>query len=264
MYRLIDSHAHLEEMDNLEKVIEESRSSGIIAIIAVGSDYQSNQRVLQIAKHFEGFVYPALGLHPARIEKTELDRTLEFIEAEIDRAVCIGEIGLDYHKKIRAFADKDLQQSVFREMLGIAGKYGKPVSVHSRYAWKDAFTLVNESGIEEAVFHWYTGPSSVLREIIGQGYFLSATPAVEYHEEHRRIVKETPTEQLLLETDCPVVYGRGREFAFESRPADIYRSLRGVAVTRGMDETKIAEGTTANAERLFRLRNYPKESTEYI
>ena len=264
MYRLIDTHAHLEEIDDSEKIIEEARSSGVIAIIAVGSDYQSNQQALQIAKDHEGFVYPALGLHPSRIEKADIDRTLEFIKAKIDRAVCIGEIGLDYHKKIRTFADKDLQQSVFMEMLAIAVKYRKPVSVHSRYAWRDAFTLVNESGIEEAVFHWYTGPSSVLREIIDRGYFLSATPAVEYHEEHRRVVKETPLEQLLLETDSPVVYGRGREFVFESRPADVSRSLRGVAVTKGMDETEVAEVTTANAERLFRLCSYTKQSTEYI
>ncbi|MDD5590375.1 MAG: TatD family hydrolase [Dehalococcoidales bacterium] len=256
MFRLIDTHAHLEEIGALKKVIEEARLSGVIAIIAVGSDYKSNQQVLQIAEEHEGFVYPALGLHPSRIEKAELDRTLEFIEAKIDRAVCIGEIGLDYHKKIRTLADKDLQQSVFRETLGIAVKYHKPVSVHSRYAWRDAFTLVTEAGIEEAVFHWYTGTSSVLREIIDRGYFLSATPAVEYHEEHRRVIKETPLEQLLLETDSPVVYGQGRESAFESRPADIYRSLRGVAVKKGMDETEVAEITTANAERLFRLRIY--------
>ncbi len=69
MYQLIDTHAHLEEIDNLEKTIKEARSSGLIAIIAVGSDYKSNQQVLRIAKEYEGFVYPALGLHPSRIKK---------------------------------------------------------------------------------------------------------------------------------------------------------------------------------------------------
>ena len=262
MYQLIDTHAHLEEIDNLEKSVEEARSSGLRAIIAVGSDYESNQQVLNIAKDYQGFVCPALGLHPSRIKKTGFDSTLEFIEAEIDRAVCIGEIGLDYHKKIRACADKDLQQGVFREMLSIAKKYHKPVSVHSRYAWRDAFTLVAESGIEEVVFHWYTGPISVLCEIIDQGHFLSATPAIEYHEEHQRAVKETPLKQLLLETDCPVIYGWGREFAFESRPTDIYRSLKGIAAIKGIDETEIADATTANAERLFRLHSCSKGSTD--
>ena len=255
MYRLIDTHAHLEEIENLEQAIAEAKVANIIAIIAVGSDYQSNQKVLQIAEAYPGFVYPALGLHPSRIEKAEVGHTLESIEANIDKAVAIGEIGLDYHKKVRARVDKDLQQSVLRELLMIARKYDKPVSIHSRYAWQDAFSLVNEAQLKKVVFHWYTGTSSVLRNIISHGYFLSATPAVEYHEEHKRAVKESPPGQLLLETDSPVVYGRGREFEFESRPADISRSLRGAAEVKGSTETEIAEATTSNARRLFFPQN---------
>jgi TatD DNase family protein len=56
--------------------------------------------------------------------------------------------------------------------------YHKPVSIHSRYAWRDALTLVQEAQLEKVVFHWYTGTSSVLRDIVSQGYFISATPAV--------------------------------------------------------------------------------------
>ena len=253
MHQLVDTHAHLNEIDNLEETIREARSSGVLAIIAVGSDYQSNLKVLQIAEEFDGFVYPALGLHPSYIKKPDLEHDLEFIETNINRAACIGEIGLDYHKKIRAFADKDLQQKAFRETVRLAYKYHRPISVHSRYAWRDAFTIVAESGIEKAIFHWYTGTSSVLREIIGQGYFLSATPAVDYHDEHRRALKETPLNQLLLETDSPVVYGRGREFQFEARPADICRSLKGTSNIRGVDEGTIASATTANAIRVFQL-----------
>jgi len=103
------------------------------------------------------------------------------------------------------------------------------------------------------VFHWYTGTSSVLRDIVSQGYFISATPAVEYHEEHRRAVKEIPLERMLLETDAPVVYGRGREFEYESRPADVVRSLRGAAGLKGMSEAQLAEVTTENAMRFFGL-----------
>jgi hypothetical protein len=91
---------------------------------------------------------------------------------------------------------------------------------------------VVEAQIAKAVFHWYTGTSSVLRDIIDRACFISATPAVEYHEEHRRAVKEIPLDRLLLETDSPVVYRRGSEFEFESRPADVIRSLQGAAALR--------------------------------
>jgi len=161
--RLIDTHAHLEEIENLGEAIAEAKAANVIAIIAVGSDYQSNQKVLELAQIYKGFVYPALGLHPYNLQDTGIGRTLEFIEAHIEQVVGIGEIGLDYHKKVREVAEKDVQKSVLGKLLEIAQKYNKPVSIHSRYAWRDALSLVAEAQIEKAVFHWYTGTSSIPR-----------------------------------------------------------------------------------------------------
>jgi TatD DNase family protein len=254
MYQLIDTHAHLDEIENLEHVLAEARQAGVMAIVAVGSDLASNNKTLEIASSYPGFVYPALGWHPWYINEADIDTVLEFIESNIDKAVAVGEVGLDYHKRVRAAAGKDLQHTVLSEILKIAVKHNKPALVHSRYAWRDAFDLVKQSGLEKAVFHWYTGPSSVLRDIIDSGYYLSATPAIAYHEEQRRAVKETPLEQLLLETDSPVVYARGREGEFTSSPADVVRSLKGAAVLKNVSEDEIAEATTENAKRLFGIQ----------
>jgi TatD DNase family protein len=185
------------------------------------------------------------------MQTDEVEQNLQFIEENIDRIVGIGEIGLDYHKKVRAAAPKDGQKGVLKEILGIACKYEKPAIIHSRYAWKDAYELVKESCIEKAVFHWYTGFSSVLREIIEAGYFISVTPAAEYHEEHRRAVKEAPLERLLLETDTPVQYGREERFGAE--PADVIRSLTAAAALKGLEEEVLAAATTRNAIALFCL-----------
>jgi len=253
IFRLVDSHAHLEEIENLEDAIQKARSVGVMAIIGVGSDYQSNQKILQLSRDYRGFVYPALGLHPWYIKESDIERDLEFIEAHVDEIAGIGEVGLDYHKKVRALADKDLQKSVFRAILNIAVKHNKPALIHSRYAWKDALNSVEDVHLEKGVFHWYTGTSSVLREIVSQGYYISATPAVEYHEEHRRAVKEIPLDRLLLETDSPVVYGRGNDFEYKSQPADVLRSLKETARLRDVGEIDIAEITSNNALRLFNI-----------
>jgi TatD DNase family protein len=252
-YRLIDTHAHLDEIENLDQAISEAKLAGVVAIVAVGSDYTSNEKVLAIARVHKGFVFPALGLHPWNLKSSEIDRNLEFIEAHVEKAAGIGEIGLDYDKRVRAIADKDFQKAVLKQLLTIARKHQKPVSIHSRYAWRDCLNLVQEAQVAKAVFHWYTGPSSVLRDIVSMGYFISATPAVEYHEEHRRAVKEIPLERLLLETDSPVVYRRGREFEFKASPASVLRTLKGLAGLRGLSEARVAEATTENAVRLFCL-----------
>jgi TatD DNase family protein len=238
-------------MEDLERVLDSAKKAGLIAIVAVGSDIESNTKVLRISDKYRDFVYPALGWHPWYIKESEIEVSLDFIEANIDRAVAVGEVGLDYHKKVRSVADKELQKRVFRELLRIAKDHKKPALIHSRYAWRDALDMVVEAGLEKAVFHWYTGTSGVLQEIIDRGYYISVTPAVEYHEEHRRAVKEVPLERMLLETDCPVVYQRGRENEFTSSPADLLRSLKGAAALKGISEAEIAEVTTENAVSLF-------------
>jgi TatD DNase family protein len=251
MYGIIDTHAHLEEIDNLDAVLAKAKEAGVIAIVAVGSDLASNQKTLGLADLNKGFVYPALGWHPWYIKESEMDTNLEFIETNIAQAVAVGEVGLDYHKRVRVVADKDLQKRALQGLLKIAKDHDKPALIHSRYAWRDALDMVREAALEKAVFHWYTGTSGVLRDIIDSGYYISVTPAVAYHEEHRRAVKEVPLARMLLETDCPVTYARGREGEFKATPADAVRSLKGAAELKGISAAEVAAATTENARRLF-------------
>ena len=254
MLEVIDTHAHLDELENLEPALKKAKESGVIAVVAVGSNQQSNQKVMGICMNHPNFIYPALGLHPwalSDLNSHQIDITLKSIEGKITEIVAIGEIGLDYDKRVTKVAPKELQKEILKRLLSLAWQYSKPVIIHSRYAWKDSFELVRESSIEKAVFHWFTGFSSVLKNIIEAGYFISATPAVEYHEEHRRAIRETPLEKLLLETDCPVIYGR--ENRYRSEPADILRSLKAAAALKGINEHTLAQQTTHNAKQFFRL-----------
>jgi len=265
LYSLIDTHAHLDELEDLEARLNDAREKGIVAIVAVGSDYQSNLKTLEISRKYRSLVYPALGLHPwqlGELPHSRVNGELKFIEENIAAATAVGEIGLDYHKKVVKRASREFQQEVLARLLELARRYGKPVSLHTRYAWKDAFQLVRDAGITRAVFHWFTGFSSVLRDIIEAGYFISVTPAAEYHEEHRRAVRETPVDRLLLETDCPVYYGR--ETRYRSVPADVVRSLDAAARIKEVDRATIAGQTTRNAIELFSLKveNAPDSGRE--
>ena len=247
-YQLVDTHAHLNEVEYLDPAIERARELGVIAIVAVGSNHESNQETLRIAAKYNSFVYPALGLHPweiGRLPAEQLDLALQFIEENIASIVGIGEIGLDYAKRVVAVSSKAQQKEVLQRLLDMAKRHEKPVMIHSRYAWKDCFALVSEAKVKRVVFHWYTGFSSVLRDIIDAGYFISATPAAEYHYEHQRAVKEVPLQSLLLETDCPVTYGR--ETRYRSEPGDVIRSLKAAAMLREVPQAALAEQTTRNA-----------------
>lgn len=250
LYHLVDSHAHLEEMEDLASTLERARQSGLEAVVAVGSDSASNRKVLELAAQHRSFVYPAIGLHPGLLNDTAspIEAEIRFIEENLPDVVAIGEVGLDYHKRVISISGKDLQHRAFSAVLGLAKRYSKPVIVHSRYAWRDSFSLAAEAGVDRAVFHWYTGPTNVLKELLDRGYFVSATLAVEYHAEHRRAVRDAPLDNLLLETDCPVIY-RGHR----SEPADVCRVLQATADLKGLAPETVAERTTVNARRLFGL-----------
>ncbi|UCG81802.1 MAG: TatD family hydrolase, partial [Desulfobacterales bacterium] len=58
---VIDTHAHLDELDDPEGAIAEAKQAGVSAIIAVGQDVASNQKIMAIASHHRGYVFPAVG-----------------------------------------------------------------------------------------------------------------------------------------------------------------------------------------------------------
>ncbi len=128
---LIDTHVHLEQISDLPVSIDKCKKEGVLGIVAVGMDLQSNQSVLAISKKYPGYVFPALGLHPWSLKGEEkLEECFEFIEDHIDECVAIGEIGLDYKIKV----GKKFQQNAFKRVLDIARRFAKPASIHSRYS----------------------------------------------------------------------------------------------------------------------------------
>ena len=240
---MIDAHAHLDEVPNLNLELGRARDAGVVAVIAVGSEEKSNEAVLRIARRHPGFVLPALGLHPWSLRE-DFESTLKSIENNVDECVALGEVGLDF----RIQKARELQIEAFKRVLEFARRFRKPVIVHSRWAWREAFELVREGGVKRAVFHWYSGPLETLRELLASGCYISATPAAEYSEPHRLALKEVPLDRLLLETDSPVAY-RG----MESRPSDVVRVLKAVARLKGVDGNEIADATTENVIGLFGL-----------
>ena len=246
---LVDGHAHLEELDNLPKSLQEAREAGVWGILAVGMDIESNKKVLRIAEANPRYVYPGLGYHPWKIKEEEVEANLSFIRDHVEEGLAIGEIGLDYRIKVK----KELQWKVFGKLLDIARESNKPVMIHCRYSHRRAFEMVKERTIEKAVFHWYSGSLDLLDEILSRGYFISATPALVYSPPHQEAIKHAPIQKILIETDTPVTY-RGTE----ARPRDVRVSLGEVARLKKLDRLIVAEQTTANASHVFGISFHNK------
>jgi TatD DNase family protein len=250
LFKLVDTHAHLSDLEDREGVIERARAVGIEAVIAVGGNLKTSKATLGWADDYGGYVYPALGIHPTEWMGDDVDETLRFIDENIDRCVAVGEIGLDYWnrdaKKNEEMREK--QREIYTRLLGIAVDHGKPASVHGRGAWEDALGLAREHGPARIIFHWFSGPLDVLRRILDLGYLISATPAAEFSRDHRAALAEAPLESIVIETDSPISYHGKR-----AEPADILLTLRSLAVLKEVSEEDVAVVTTRNANRFFGL-----------
>ncbi len=242
---MIDSHAHLNEIEDVEAALAHARDAGLTGIVAVGVDVASNRATLELHRRFPHLVQPAVGYHPWSITPEGIEENLAFIREHLPRCVALGEVGLDY----RARPKKKLQQQVFAALLGLALGADKPVIIHTRFSQLRAHRMVKEAGVAAAVFHWYSGPLTVLEDILADGYFISATPALAYSPPHQAAVEAAPLAQILLETDAPVEY-RGKA----SEPADVLFTARELSRIKGVELSRVIETTTVNAQNFFGIR----------
>ena len=241
---LIDTHAHLNAVKQIDRVIQTAVSVGVKQIVAVGMDLTSNKKTIELAERYPQTVVPAIGYHPWMIAPAAVDETLAFIENNLGCCVALGEVGLDYKVKVK----KKLQQEVFAAVLKIAAETQKPVIVHSRFSYERSFQMVSSMGIAKAVFHWYSGPLDILERIIKKGYYISATPALLYSSFHQAAVKKAPLERILAETDSPVDY-QGKI----SEPAHLVDTLKALSREKERPLSEVAVITAENARRFFGL-----------
>jgi len=240
--RLIDTHAHVEEIQDIAGALLRAKQSGVRAVVGVGSDFAANQKILALAVRHPNIILPALGLHPWRLDREDLEISLAFLEKNLPRCLALGEVGLDF----AVSTPREKQAEVFQRLLTMAARERKPVLLHARRAWAEALELLDKFEIRRAVFHWYSGPPDVLERILARGYFISATPAAEYSARHREALKEAPLSRILLETDAPEKY-RGKL----SEPADLTRSLIAVSGLKGIPPEEAAAAVWKNSLEFF-------------
>ena len=244
IFKLIDTHAHLDEIQDLEGALKRAQDAGVQAVVGVGTDLSSNEKILHLASRFPNFVLPAVGLHPWRLEGIDPEANFGFIGKELPRCVALGEVGLDFALK----TPREKQEEILRTLLALACREKKPVLLHARRAWAEALRMLEMQAIERAIFHWYSGPLDILRQVIARGYWVSATPAAAYSAKHRLAVQAAPLDQLVLETDAPESY-RGTR----SEPKDLLKTLESVSELKDQPPEEIARQTYRNSLAFFRL-----------
>lgn len=254
---IIDTHAHLDQLENLPEALKRAVSHGVEAIVAMGMNLESNRKNLDIKqKYHQPKIYIAMGMHPEEAHREELTPCLEFIRKNRQELCAIGEIGLDFwYKGVKKDQNKkEEQMDVFKAHLELAKEFDVPAVIHSRGAWKECLETAVKLNVKKAVFHWYSGPVDILKEIVSLGYFVSASPSLSYSPQSQAAIAEAPLERILIETDSPVFFkGMETEPGFKAEPKDVVRTLKAYCALKNVKEDAALRQFNQNAKDFFNL-----------
>ncbi|MGN1207527.1 MAG: TatD family hydrolase, partial [Eubacteriales bacterium] len=168
-----------------------------------------------------------------------------------NKAVAVGEIGLDYHYE---GYDKRLQEEYFSRQMALAEELGLPVVIHDREAHGDCFEMVCRYPRVTGVFHSYSGSAEMAKDLIRRGWYISFSGTVTFKNAPRvrEVAASLPHERVLIETDAP--YLAPHPYRGQCNHSGYVRyTCAALAEVWGLTPDETANITCENARRLFRL-----------
>jgi len=252
---LTDSHAHLDFSqfkNDREDVIARALDAGVTTMLNVGTDLASSEASVALA-HRHLSIYAAVGIHP-HDAKTLTPKVLGRLSelATDEKVVAIGEIGLDYYRNL---SPMDQQRMAFRQQIRLAIKLDMPIVVHDRDAHADVLKILQEEGAQRVrgVLHCFSGSLDMALKGLEMGFLISFAGPITYGGgKKQEIARKISLDKILVETDCPFltpVPHRGKR----NEPAYVRHVAEKIAGIRGISFDEVAEATSRNAARLFRL-----------
>ena len=226
---------------NIDEIVRDFVNEGGKHILTQGTDmldFDDNFKIAKRANLIQNNVMQvAIGLHPTYFEEVTVQRDLEdniyeksqkerkkFIEIfnkNKEEISAIGECGLDYYQFSinQTYSDdtkeqlKEVQKLMLQEEIHLALENSLPLSIHARDQMgsneciDDTIRIVAEEGkgLLQGSFHSYTGSLEQLEQILALGFHVGFNAIITYKsgENVREILKKTPVERILFETDGP-------------------------------------------------------------
>lgn len=204
---LFDSHAHYDDKafeQDRDELLSTLCERNVGYVVNVGASLRGARESMSLASRFSN-VYAAAGIHPDEVGCMN-DAVMEELRSmcRLDKTVAVGEIGLDYHWNVE---EKEVQKKWFLEQLRLSKEVDLPINVHSRDAAQDTFDLIKaeHAGSTGGIIHCFSGSPEMAREYVRMGYLIGIGGVVTFKNGKtlKQVVKETPIEYLVTETDCP-------------------------------------------------------------
>jgi TatD DNase family protein len=248
MVAWVDSHCHVFMLDDPLGAVDRAIDNGIEWMLVPGVDLETSLQARQIAANRSEHVLWAAGLHPHDAERWDEERSR--VSALAIEAAAIGEVGLDYYRNL---SPQDAQRTAFRDQVRLASDLNKPVIVHTRDSFSDAYEILGEADLgENAVLHCWTGGPRWTKRFRALGATFSFAGPVTYTtgDTVRRGAAEAPPERTLVETDSPYLAPEPHR-GETNRPEWTRFNGATLAEIWGVPEADVARMSVENATRVF-------------
>lgn len=252
---IFDTHAHYDDRkfdEDRELLLGSLQSQGIGRVVNVGAGLASCKSTMALAKAYD-FIYAAIGVHPTEVGELN-EETFTWLKGLLqeDKAVAVGEIGLDYYWKDTTH---EQQKEWFVRQLQLAEEIKKPVVIHSRDAAADTLDIMKGYGRDlEGIIHCFSYGVELAREYLNMGYYLGIGGVLTFSNGRklREVVEYAPLDRLVLETDCPYlspVPHRGERNSSLWLPLVVEK----IAEIKGLSPETVIQTTWDNGNRVYHL-----------
>jgi TatD DNase family protein len=246
---LIDTHCHLDaaefDADRDDIYLNAKVGAGVTALVVPAVERANFGAVASVCREYPGCA-PAYGIHPLYVGRARPE-DLDALRATLtrERAVAIGEIGLDHYVEPR---DEALQLRYFVEQLKIAREFTLPVLLHVRRAIDPILKQLRQHTVPGGIAHAFNGSQQQAAEFIKLGFKLGFGGAMTFSgSKHiRELAATLPLDAIVLETDAPDIPPAWKNGG-RNTPAELLPIAKTLAALRGLPLTEIAEVTSTNA-----------------
>jgi len=279
MLKYIDIHSHLNFKafdEDREAVIKRALDNNTW-MINVGTQVDTSKKAVEIAHQYKEGVYAIIGLHPIHTDisyhdEEELgeagkeftsrgevfDKNIYLELLKDPKVVAIGECGLDYFHTEAGSIEK--QKKAFIEQIELANEINKPLVLHIRNnpkdkkidAYVDVLEILKKYSKVKGNVHFFAGSIENAKDFLNYGFTLSFTGVITFTHDYDEIIKNTPLNMIMSETDSPYVAPvpyRGKR----NEPSYVKEVVKKIALIKNLTEEKVAETIMANAKRVFRI-----------
>jgi TatD DNase family protein len=257
---LVDSHCHLDLIEKngffIDDILTKCKEKNVTILQNISTNFKNFEKIYSYSEKFEN-VFCSIGTHPLYVEDEIWDQIeIEKKIVSLKKINAIGECGLDYSKN-PSVDERRLQQKYFLLQINLASKYSLPLIIHTRDAEENTYNIL-ESACKQyknirGVMHCFTGSLNLAKAMLDLGFYISFSgiitfkKKVEYLEE---IVKFTPIERILIETDSPYLSPepyRGQK----NTPQNVCEVVTKIAKLKKISYAQVANQTTINYKKLF-------------